>query len=318
MYLTSFRRSTLWGCLQLMRPANIVTAWADVLAGVAIAGYGISGNAMADNSPFFAIAPQAHSIEPVLYLLLATTCLYGGGIVLNDYFDAELDAIERPERPIPSGQVSLAVAGTLGSSLLGLGILAAAQVSWVSGVVAIAVASLALLYDAWAKSSALLGPIVMGGCRAGNLLLGMTILWPLSMPSMIALPWIYILAITLVSQGEVDGSLGITRQRCHGILAFAMMLLVLACAVILGIRQHRAIAILPFTILLSFRLLPDFGQVVVEPTADHARSAVRAGVLSLIILDASLAASFAGLAAGLLVLLLLPLSTRFAKTFAVT
>ncbi len=313
MYLTAFRRSTLWGCLQLLRPANIVTAWADVFAGVAIAGY-----TMATNAQLLSITPYSQTILPVMYLLLATTGLYGGGIVLNDYFDAELDAVERPERPIPSGQVSLAVAGALGSSLLGLGILAAAQVSWVSATVAIAVASLAVLYDAWAKSSGFLGPIVMGSCRAGNLLLGITILWPLSMPSVIVVPWVYILAITLVSQAEVDGAQATAQQRWNGILAFAMMGLVLVSAVALGFWQHQAIAILPFAALLGLRILPSFGQVVAEPTSVHARTAVRAGILSLIILDATLAASFAGLTAGLLVLLLLPLSMGFAKVFAVT
>ena len=34
------------------------------------------------------------------------TFFYLGGMYLNDAFDAEIDAAERPERPIPSGQVS--------------------------------------------------------------------------------------------------------------------------------------------------------------------------------------------------------------------
>ena len=78
-------RARAW--LQLLRPANVATALADVLAGAAVAG---------------AAWPPA----PVVYwLLVATACLYAGGIVFNDYFDRTLDAIERPERPIPSGRI---------------------------------------------------------------------------------------------------------------------------------------------------------------------------------------------------------------------
>ena len=39
--------------------------------------------------------------ERLAWLLVATATLYAGGIVFNDYFDRTLDAVERPERPIP-------------------------------------------------------------------------------------------------------------------------------------------------------------------------------------------------------------------------
>ena len=74
------------GLLRLTRPANIVTAIADILAGVAISGFLRDG----------------HDYTPVLWLVLSTVGLYGGGVVFNDVFDAKLDAVERPERPIPS------------------------------------------------------------------------------------------------------------------------------------------------------------------------------------------------------------------------
>jgi 4-hydroxybenzoate polyprenyltransferase len=72
----------LRACLQLLRPANVTTALADVLAGFAIAGLG--------------------NRAALPWLLLATAALYAGGIVLNDVFDREIDKLERPDRPIPS------------------------------------------------------------------------------------------------------------------------------------------------------------------------------------------------------------------------
>src|SRR5690348_4730424 len=102
-----------------MRPANIVTAVADILAGIAIAGYFTSGE---------------RDISQVILLLLANVGLYGGGVVLNDFFDAALDAVERPERPIPSGLISKAEALLLGVLLLITGIVCASFVSSVSGI----------------------------------------------------------------------------------------------------------------------------------------------------------------------------------------
>src|ERR687889_847591 len=94
-----------------MRPANIVTALSDIVAGVAIAGY------------FTTKGISNISWLPVLLLCLSTIGLYGGGVVLNDVFDAELDAVERPGRPIPSGLVKKRNAAFLGGSLLLGGVL---------------------------------------------------------------------------------------------------------------------------------------------------------------------------------------------------
>ena len=74
-----------------MRPANIVTAIADILAGIVITGY---------------LKFPEYSLLPVFFLVLASVGLYGGGVVFNDVFDADLDKIERHERPIPSGLIS--------------------------------------------------------------------------------------------------------------------------------------------------------------------------------------------------------------------
>lgn len=44
-------------------------------------------------------------IPSVLYLFIVVTFATAGGNVINDYFDAEIDAINRPDRPIPAGAV---------------------------------------------------------------------------------------------------------------------------------------------------------------------------------------------------------------------
>ena len=67
---------------------NVFTAASNVIAGFLIA----SGQW----SPAVVLAT----------LIAASACLYAAGMVLNDAFDAELDARERPERPIPSGRIA--------------------------------------------------------------------------------------------------------------------------------------------------------------------------------------------------------------------
>lgn len=133
----------LWAYLQMMRPANIVTAWADILVGFAASGSAIILNKV--------LMGEISSLTPLAWLLLATTGLYGGGVVFNDVFDAELDAKERPERPIPSGRSSRQSAIWLGSLLLVVGVAAAAQVSLLSAILSVSVAFAALLYDAFGK-----------------------------------------------------------------------------------------------------------------------------------------------------------------------
>ena len=286
--------------LSLTRPANLVTAVADVLAGIAIAGY------------FHDFAPPP---APIGLLSLATICLYGGGVVFNDVFDAELDAIERPERPIPSGIVSKNVASLLGTILLVLGISASFLVNQTAGFLAIGIAVASLVYDRFGKHHNWLGPVNMGLCRGLNLLLGISIL-----PNQV-LPWAwvglvpiaYIAAITMISRGEVHGG-SATTLRVAGLL----YALVIGCVAALAQRQQQLGTAVPFLLLFGYYIFPPLWRAVKEPIGQNIGLAVRAGVLSLIVMNAAWVAAFASFPLALLVFCLLPLSRLLARVFAVT
>ncbi len=286
----------IWAYLQIMRPANIVTAWADILTGFAVTSL---------DNPL-----------PLAWLLLATTGLYGGGVVFNDVFDAELDAQERPERPIPTGRASRQGATILGSILLTIGVIAAAQVSLFSAVLAATIAFAALIYDAWNKHHPVIGPLNMGCCRGGNLLLGIS-----ATPALVGERWFlalmpifYIAAITAISRGEVHGG-----KSSTGKVSLLLLVSVLAGLLTLGLLpNYFIVAGLPFLVLLAVRVLPPFIKATYDPSAETIRKAVKTGVLSLILLDATVAAGFAGWLYGLLVLALLFVSMGLAKLFAVT
>src|SRR5688572_2508307 len=118
------------GYLRLMRLPNIITAISDIIAGVAIAGSLISVTWGSMNSGFMFSELLFRegtfvSYLPILLLIISTIGLYGGGVVLNDVFDADLDKTERPERPIPSGLIAKRSAAIFGTALLLIGIAAA-------------------------------------------------------------------------------------------------------------------------------------------------------------------------------------------------
>ena len=300
---TTVKSQSIWAYLQLMRPANIVTAWADILLGYAAAG----AVTMEINNPNFVV---------LSWLILATTGLYGGGVVFNDVCDAQLDAVERPERPLPSGRASVSGAILLSTGLLFMGIVAAAMVSGLSAILAAIVAITALLYDKWGKHQTVLGPLNMGVCRGGNLLLGVSAVpeavgdrWYLAL-----IPIIYIAAITAISQGEVYGGRKIT-----GIVAIALIGLVIGNIVGLGLLpEYTLLVTLPFLTLFTTLVLPPFVKAAITPSPELIQTAVKAGVLSLIVLDATIAAGFAHWIYGLLLLALLPVSRILARLFAVT
>ena len=287
----------LKGYLQLMRPANIVTAWADILFGCAAAGV------VADIN-----------LAVISWLILATTGLYGGGVVFNDVCDAQLDAVERPERPIPSGRASKGGAIALGTILLAVGVVAAAMVSNLSAWLASSVAVTALIYDRWGKHH-YLSPLNMGLCRGGNLLLGISAvphavgnLWYLAL-----IPIVYIAAITAISRGEVHGG-----KKTTGVIAIALIAVVVGSVFgVSTLEQYKLLIALPFLSLFTITVLPAFIQAAIDPSPVSIQTAVKVGVLSLIILDATIAAGFNG-GYGLLILTLLPLSRWLSRIFAVT
>lgn len=306
MDTTLSRTDQFWAYLQLLRPANVVTAWADVLAGGAVGGVAVT---LADGP----VLPQGGSIA---WLLVATTGLYGGGIVLNDVFDAGVDAEARPERPLPSGRASRRGAAMLGSILLLLGIGAAGQVTVASGLLAAAIAAGAVAYDGWAKDHVVLGPLAMGLCRGGNVLLGVSLVPALltSVWYLVFIPVAYVAAITAVGQGEVQGG---TRRT--GYLALGLVGTVLGALLSLGLKpDYELWFAVPFVIVVGARVLPPFVRAARSPVPGPIQEAVEAGVTSIIPLNAVLAAGFGGWAYGLVVLALLPLSLGLARLFAVT
>lgn len=303
------KQTSLFAYLQLTRPANVITAIADIWAGFAIAG------GWAFMLSDLEIGAQSFWLN-LLWLSLSTIGLYAGGVAFNDIADAELDAIERPERPIPSGRASKQKAITFASALLAFGIASAFQVNGTSAALAILVAISALLYDYWGKHQSLFGPINMGLCRMGNLLLGVSVapellskVWPVGL-----LPLIYVAAITMISRGEVHG-----KNRKALFAGGGMYTLILLAILSLAYLERPGNwEVIPFLILLGGMIFPPLVKAIKTQEPKFIGKSVKAAVISLILVNASLATAFSDWTIGLMVLLFLPISLWLAKKFAVT
>ncbi|MGF6926035.1 4-hydroxybenzoate polyprenyltransferase [Chitinophaga sp. W2I13] len=292
-----------------MRPANIVTAIADILAGVAVSAYFI-------NVTFSTVTLDL--TLPVVCLCLATMGLYGGGVVFNDVFDATLDSTERPERPIPSGVISKTQAIILGSYLLLVGILAAFSVGRLTGYagwLAIGVAASALVYDKWGKHHSFLGPLNMGLCRGLNLLLGISIV-----PEMLEIYWwmgfipiLYIAAVTNISRGEVHG--GSVKSLRFTAVCYALVYITMG---ILAYMHHRFWLALPFIALFIIMINVPLFKAMKNPSGPNIGKAVKGGIIALIAMNAAWVAAFATIPFAIAVILLLPISLVLGKIFAVT
>ena len=194
---TTVSKATPLTWLQLMRIPTVFTALSNILC-----GYLITHNLTT------AELPQ----HPDLWLLLISSAgLYLGGMVLNDVFDAALDAIERPERPLPSGRISRRAAAVFGSLLLIIGVGCAAAVGMGSLLIAGLIVAAVLLYNGLLKST-IAAPLGMGTCRFLNLMLGasagttLTSVWQTTPMTVAAGLGIYIVGVTVFARNEAGKS----------------------------------------------------------------------------------------------------------------
>ena len=117
----------------------------------------------------------------------------------------------------------------------------------------------------------------------------------------------------------------ISRGEVHGGNIAALRGAVLMYALVFGgiislslLPQFSFIYSLPFLLLFAYLIFPPLFRAMPTKEPKLIIKAVKAGILALIVMNASMAAGFAGWQYGLLVLLLLPVSIYIARKFAVT
>ena len=130
----------------LGRVSNLSTVWSNGLCAWILGG---SGN-----------------LNTFLGLAGGLSLLYIGGMYLNDYFDVEFDKQFRPERPIPSGNISRSTVLTASLLLFTLGLVLIAWMEIRSLWYAVALLAIIVLYD-WVHKHTAFGVPLMAACRTG-------------------------------------------------------------------------------------------------------------------------------------------------------
>jgi 4-hydroxybenzoate polyprenyltransferase len=290
--------------LELVRLPNVFTAMADVTMGFLFTHEGFR--------------PRDGWVLGLL--LAASACLYAAGVALNDLFDREADARERPQRPIPSGRVSVAAAGWVGWGLLAIGAATACSAAVLAvarrpAIVGLLLAGCIVLYDGLLKRTPL-GPVAMGACRTLNVLLGMSLLpgaWAREHWLVAGAIGTYVAGVTLLAKNE-------TRQGNRWQLALAAAVILAGIGVLVPLPSVVAE---PIDTLIAERyrwylLLGVLGgltclrllQVVFEPFPEQVRVTVAHCILSLVIFDAAVCYVVRDVGeAAIVLLLLLPAAT---------
>jgi 4-hydroxybenzoate polyprenyltransferase len=288
--------------LQLLRLPNVFTAVADVTMGQLFV-----------NAPMLELL----SLPNFIGIVVASCLLYLSGMVLNDVFDADIDAVEQPHRPIPSGRVSRSSARAVGWGMLIGGVAIAwyvgfnSAVWWRPGVVAFLLASCILLYNGALKKTRF-APLLMGECRFLNVLLGMSlspIIWGKPEILVAAGIGIYISGVTIFSRTDAHVSTR-TRLLSGFIVLMAGIALLAATPHLTQDRPHLESGRVGWYILWSAVALLASRRcliAVMEPSPQRVQAAVRYCVQAVIVLDAVVCYGYAGPYWGFAVLsLLLP------------
>jgi 4-hydroxybenzoate polyprenyltransferase len=277
---------------ELVRAPAALTVPGDSLAGASSAGWPAGGGRSAG------VRTAA--------LPLASTCLYWAGMALNDWADRDVDAVERPERPIPSGRVpartALAVAGGLTAAGLGIaGLAGGRRTLAVASVLAAAVWA----YDLAPKE----GPLsvaTMASTRGLDVLLGASAGgWPAlrraAAPA--ALVALHTTGVTALSRGEVRGGSVSVARGC--VAATSAVTVASAARALTAHPPGRAglasrIVSLALTGWYAAGVLPAQVASVRTPDAATARRATGIGIRGLVPLQSAAvaAAGNPGLALG--------------------
>ena len=294
--------------LELLRLPNVFTAAADVLMGCFFFEFLRTEPGRWRNLDWRVVA----------MLVGASACFYLAGMVLNDFFDRDVDARQRPQRPIPSGRISSGEARSIGTVLMVLGLV----LSWTAGyfiggmragLVGTALAAAVLLYDAWLKRTPA-GPVAMGACRMFNVFLGMSLHpdpWQQIHLAVAGGIGVYVIGVTWFARTEAIASsrlaLGLSTLVMIaglGLLASYPELASPGGIFLMWLRNWVLSWYFFWTVIVLLITWRCVGATI-DPTPRKVQMAVRQCLFSIIVLDAAVCFAMQGRVPALFVLALL-------------
>lgn len=204
-------RLRAWG--RILRLPNLLTVPGDPIAG------------------FLLVTQGSVRLLPGVWAAAAGLCFYAAGLIVNDLCDIETDRRERPDRPLPSGQIRPIAAVAAALLLLAAGqaftCLLDPQAWWIGFMLVLT----SFLYNLGFKSIPVLGPLTIGACRGLNVMLGASAVpsvEPLSASLLLAVATIsgYIAAVSHIARREMAAtSIGEERWIPAVVLVFGFALI---------------------------------------------------------------------------------------------
>ena len=209
----------------------------------------------------------------IIFGILIYFFIAGSGMVINDYYDIEIDKINRPERPIPRGSVSLKQAKLLWLTTILIGIILAFIHSLLFGIGFLNVIIVAFfafigwLYAAWGKKSGFIGNIMVGISFSIGLIFG-AVLNSFNIPIHIYL-FFLTSSFLLIAREIIKGCEDIEGDKEEGIKTLAIQIGIKKATMVSFIFAFLAIicfALVVFTKILNlllFLISMAFGVIVV-------------------------------------------------------
>jgi 4-hydroxybenzoate polyprenyltransferase len=264
-------------------------------------------------------------------LMVSSGLLYIAGIVLNDYFDVEVDRRERPSRPLASGSISKERAMSIVLIALAAANAIALAVSPASLAVSAALTAAIIAYDYRLKRSPA-GPFAMGSTRFLNVILGASPalsaavasggravpvpgIWTAAIFAATSL-FVYIIAIMILSKKEVG------NEKPNTSAAFSIIFAMIASIALAGIflLQLQWVFLINLMIFAAVIVATYKRLIITEssPDSNPVQQAIKNMVISIIILDSVFVSGMAGFPYGMATLVLIAPAILLAKKLYVT
>ncbi len=231
--------------LEILRPINDVMGALTVIIGILNTRMGISTEVVIMN---------------IVLGILTYFFIAGSGMVINDVYDIEIDKINRPERPIPRGSVSLKEAKQIFIITLGIGIALSIVHSLIFslGILNIIIACIfgfiGWLYAAWGKKQGFIGNIIVSISFSIGLIYG-AILNSSTIPI-----YIYFFFLTsfflLLAREIIKGCEDIEGDKKEGVKTLAITI---------GVKKATIASIICQSLAMIFFILP-ITTVIINPT----------------------------------------------------
>jgi len=228
--------------IEILRPINDIMGSLTVIIGILNTRLGID------------------PVRLILNLILGVLTYFfiaGSGMVINDYYDIEIDKINRPERPIPRGSITLNQAKILwiATSLVGItiailhGILF--NIGYLNIIIAVFFAFIGWLYAAWGKKSGFIGNIIVSVSFSIGLIYG-AVLNNSNVP-----PYIYFFFLTafflLLSREIIKGCEDIEGDKKQEVKTLAIQI---------GVKKSTIISLIFAILAIIFFILPNFTNIL--------------------------------------------------------